>query len=318
MGVVTIHNRLRYDKEQLANYQIWVGSSSGQYDAPAQLCAEATAPASNGPFASDCDGMLGSHVTVLLPGSNRVLALSEVYVAVVPSPPPPMPLSPPALPPAPPPALPSPPSPPPVITSAELSSSCFNSPASFCIDGNTNTMCHTCLGSAQKTNPWLSVQLAATMLVNTVTIINLGGRNANRLGHHQIWIGSASGQYGPHTGGSAEPALLCADQTAPSDYYQAPLVASCGGMTGSYVTIVLVGSNRLLNVMEVIVDADMPSPLPPPAPPAPPPNAPDVTQALSIRRKVLQLTFTHLTASNLPRGSSLRSAILKVTPHSSP
>jgi hypothetical protein len=161
------------------------------------------------------------------------------------------------------------------------------------------------------TNPWLSVQLAATMSVNTVTIFNRAGNNAHRLGHHQIWIGSTSGQY-------AEPALLCADQTAPSDWYSPPLVASCGGMAGSYVTVVLVGSNRLLHLMEVIVDADMPSPLPPPAPPAPPPNAPDVTQALSIRRKVLQLTFTHLTASNLPRGSRLRSAILKVTPHSTP
>ena len=171
------------------------------------------------------------------------------------------------------------------------------------------------------TNPWLSVQLAATMSVNTVTIINMGGRNANRLGHHQIWIGSASGQYGPHTRGSAEPALLCADQTAPSDYYQAPLVASCGGMTGSYVTIVLVGSNRLLNFMEVIVDADMPSPLPPPAPPAPPPNAPpppvtnvgvlELTSATPV-----QLLFSELTSTNLPRGSVLGAVALHVTPRS--
>lgn len=72
---------------------------------------------------------------------------------------------------------------------------------------------------------------------------------------------------------------------------------------------------------EVIVDADMPSPLPPPAPPAPPPNAPpppvtnvgvlELTSATPV-----QLLFSELTSTNLPRGSVLGAVALHVTPRS--
>ena len=79
VDTVQIYNRneARY-MPLLSRHQIWVGTSFGQYGPPAQLCADWTAPPSMGPFDYDCNGMLGTHVTVLLPGADRELILDEV------------------------------------------------------------------------------------------------------------------------------------------------------------------------------------------------------------------------------------------------
>ena len=65
-----------------------MGTSRGHYGAPAALlCADWTAPSVFGPFAYDCGGMVGTHVTVLLPGPNRILNLNEVQIEADTAPP---------------------------------------------------------------------------------------------------------------------------------------------------------------------------------------------------------------------------------------
>ena len=146
--------------------------------------------------------------------------------------------------------------------------------------------------------------------VRAVTIWNRN-QNMERLGHYQIWVGSAMGHYRCEGGSCPQ---LCRDAMAPST--RGPFVSDCGGMVGTHVTVLLPGANRMLNLAELIVDAAPPSPTPPPAPPSPPPSSPDVSAALSLRGKAVKLTFRQLTPANLPHGSSLQSAILKVSPHS--
>ena len=101
---VEVWNRCgNYDQRvRLGWHQILVGGV---------LCANNTAPAECGPFYSQCGGMEGDNVTVLLP-RDGMLHLNEVYIHGVslappssPSPPfnPPLPPSPPVVPP---PALP--------------------------------------------------------------------------------------------------------------------------------------------------------------------------------------------------------------------
>ena len=77
---ITIYNRQTCCQERLGWHQIWVGTSSGQHAFPAKLCSDWSAPASSGPFHFDCGGLVGTHVTVLLPGSRRILNLEEVIV----------------------------------------------------------------------------------------------------------------------------------------------------------------------------------------------------------------------------------------------
>ena len=189
--------------------------------------------------------------------------------------------------------------------------------ATRCTDGNLNNYCHTKGGSGQ-TDAWLSVELLGDFVeglvvpkqVRAVTIWNRN-QDMERLGHYQIWVGSAMGQYRCEGGSCPQ---LCRDAMAPST--RGPFVSDCGGMVGTHVTVLLPGANRMLNLAELIVDAAPPSPTPPPAPPSPPPSSPDVSAALSLRGKAVKLTFRQLTPANLPHGSSLQSAILKVSPHS--
>ena len=238
--------------------------------------------------------------TVTTPGNSVVAARDLVNIyRINPAPP------------APPPSLPT--SPPWVMTAA-MSSKQFGQYETHdkAIDGDVGTYCQ----SDTESDPWLSIGVGDGSLIS-IGMITIYNRQDwppyfGRFGHHQIWIGHASGQH-------EAPAELCADATAPSDWDNGagPFFTDCGGMLGSYVTIVLPGSNRILHLAEVEIEATYSSPSPPPSPPSPPPSPPwDVAQAIALRSKVIQLNFTELTPTNLPRGSSLRSAVLKVTPHS--
>ena len=197
-----------------------------------------------------------------------------------------------------PPRPPSPPPGPPTIASAELVSVHQIGPASKCIDHDMSNMCHSAGGDDQ----WLSLELADGVApVGEVRLYNRVDCCQARLGHHQLWVGSYSGQIGA-------PAQLCADDTAPATI--GPFVHDCGGMTGSHVTLVLPGAGRYLHLAEVEID------LAPPAPPSLPPPPPLMSDVHGVGHNLVQLSFAWLTLANLPRGASLRSVVIKLTPHS--
>ena len=82
VGAIQIYNR-HVNQNRLDHHQIWVGTSATKFGEPALLCADVVAPPTTGPFEYDCGGMVGSHVTVLLPGSathRRCLSLNEVVI----------------------------------------------------------------------------------------------------------------------------------------------------------------------------------------------------------------------------------------------
>lgn len=93
VGAIQIYNR-HVNQNRLDHHQIWVGTSATKFGEPALLCADVVAPPTTGPFEYDCGGMVGSHVTVLLPGSathRRCLSLNEVVIDADVAPPPPPP-----------------------------------------------------------------------------------------------------------------------------------------------------------------------------------------------------------------------------------
>ena len=88
VDAIQIYNRFQ-NSNRLGWHQIWVGTSNAHHGAGAQLCADQIAPASVGPFDYHCDGMIGTHVTVLLPGASRCLSLNEIIIDAAPWVPPP-------------------------------------------------------------------------------------------------------------------------------------------------------------------------------------------------------------------------------------
>lgn len=84
---VTMYNRHNDYHERLSDHEVWVGSTPGQITWPATLCIRARAPAGNGPIAETCDTSTGPHVgkfvTLVLPGTDRILHLREFIVNVV-------------------------------------------------------------------------------------------------------------------------------------------------------------------------------------------------------------------------------------------
>ena len=61
---VEVYNRQNGYWNRLGSFEVWVGSSSGQWGARsgATLCVAATAPATAGPFVHACDTASGPHV----------------------------------------------------------------------------------------------------------------------------------------------------------------------------------------------------------------------------------------------------------------
>ena len=76
---VVVWNRNDCCFDLLSPLEVWVGNSNGAADG--ELCggAAVTLPATSGPFEISCEGLSGSVVTLLLPGT-RTLHLAEVYV----------------------------------------------------------------------------------------------------------------------------------------------------------------------------------------------------------------------------------------------
>ena len=98
--------------------------------------------------------------------------------------------------------------------------------------------------------------------VSLVAIYNRYDCCQDRLSPFQIWVGESPGDFNSAT------ARRCGvqNQIVPDEY--GPFAFNCHGITGWYVTIVLPGDNRQLNLAEVYIFAP-PSPPPPPMLPAP-------------------------------------------------
>ena len=98
---VRIFNRADCCQDRLSPFQIWVSMSSGDYNSSTSRCCtgwsgsfDLTVPASAGPFVIRCqwsatdlstdpwlDG--ASHVTLVLPGSGRILNIGEIEASGV-------------------------------------------------------------------------------------------------------------------------------------------------------------------------------------------------------------------------------------------
>jgi len=87
---VRIHNRVDCCWDRLTPLQLWIGGSSGDFNsATSAACGvdETTLSVtadSAGPFGFKCANQLGqpltgTHVTLVLPGSSRILNIGEIY-----------------------------------------------------------------------------------------------------------------------------------------------------------------------------------------------------------------------------------------------
>ena len=122
----------------------------------------------------------------------------------------------------------------------------------MCIDGDPLSFCH--IASAT-TNPLLSVRVgygSTTATVANVASVTIQGRPdccQADLGNYQVWVGNSPG----------DPTLTGATQCQPNDYLTVDSPATAGPFTvncalsGSYVTLLLPGTSRLLSVADIIV-----------------------------------------------------------------
>ena len=126
-------------------------------------------------------------------------------------------------------------------------------PAALCIDGQTSTFCH---AAVDDTNPWLSVQINGTGLVSYVVLHNRKDCCQDRLSPLQLWVGASVGDYNSATSASCgvdEVTLHAQPTNGPFSYRCAD--SSGQPLSGSYVTLVLPGANRTLNLAEIQVYA---------------------------------------------------------------
>ena len=153
--------------------------------------------------------------------------------------------------------------------------------ATNCIDNDETTrMCH----SLVQVNPWISIELPADAAgspaqVSQIVIYNRYDCCWNRLVPFQLWIGRSPGDYDSPT------SRACGVQNLTVPPTPGPFAFDCvtaGGshgapLQGNYVTLVLPGPARTINLAEIraFSPAFSPSPPPPsPPPPSPPPPLP--------------------------------------------
>ena len=146
---------------------------------------------------------------------------------------------------------------------------------SLCIDDELSTYCHT----NTQSSPWLSIRIpgntswAPASPVSHVQIYNRLDCCWDRLGHFQIWVGKSVGDYnsstseqcGFHYGGAGDQSgRPDAHWTVEAPATVGPFSFDCNQIVGWYVTIVLPGASRTLNLAEVRIFSTYESPSPPP------------------------------------------------------
>ena len=92
ISYVTIHNRVDCCQDRLSPFQLWVGTSSADYNtatstrcgfegaSAGEVSEDLTVPTGLGPFSFWCYGATGQYVTLVLPGSTRTLNIGEMSI----------------------------------------------------------------------------------------------------------------------------------------------------------------------------------------------------------------------------------------------
>ena len=112
----------------------------------------------------------------------------------------------------------------------------------------TNNFCHT----LQQSTPWISLKLQQQTSVAYVQLFNRIDCCSDRLSPFQLWVGQVEGDFDSST------SLACGIHNLTVPTGVGPHTLSCGGRLGQYVTIVLPGELRILNLAEIRVYASNP------------------------------------------------------------
>ncbi|KAL3892547.1 MAG: hypothetical protein SGPRY_015027, partial [Prymnesium sp.] len=258
---VVIYGRSDCCQQNLAHYQVWVTSAPGNpslLSTGAQRCepsAYLVAPATVGPFTVTC-GLIGSYVTLYLPGSSRFLMVDELiaqgYILLAPP-------APPTEPPAPTP----PPTPAPIgqLTVVNSSMSSIFSDIRFPGHDFSGTSAHdgvwgggqslwSFAHTTRENSPWLSLQMSSEAYISSVVIYGRSDCCQQNLAYYEVWVNAVPGN----------PTLLSsgAQRCQPTTFLLAPatvgpFTVTCG-LTGLYVTLYLPGSSRVLMIDEMIAN----------------------------------------------------------------
>jgi len=132
-------------------------------------------------------------------------------------------------------------------TGATLSTQYHNNfPASNAVDGNMQTL----IASKWQRNAWVSMHVAHGTTIDHVAVYNRIDNQyyASWLGQFEIWVGSSVGDT------TSASAIKCAGPIeAPwhGRNVRVPLVVSCLGAVGEYVTLLQVGNARYLTITQL-------------------------------------------------------------------
>jgi len=151
-----------------------------------------------------------------------------------------------------------------------------NYPASNCIDDDTTqTISGLCHSTGRVTDPYLEIELANEAAVDYVTIHNRDAACGSRLGAYEVWLGSTSNnrtQLCAAANACTDPSSSNCGTDACEDGLSSagPFTTRCAGSAaGRYLTVLLPGSGRTLNLIEVYAYSIPSPPQLPPSPPAP-------------------------------------------------
>lgn len=126
--------------------------------------------------------------------------------------------------------------------------------ANLCMDNNNDipSQQNFCHSKEKSTNAYVSIQLNATTMVDYVQIWNRNRRyagNWERINPFQIWIGDSYGDFNSAT------SQLCVSELIQFHDYEEdpkPMTVECNPpSTGAFITILLPGDNRTLNLAEI-------------------------------------------------------------------
>ncbi|XP_074480635.1 uncharacterized protein LOC141761203 [Sebastes fasciatus] len=225
INAVTITNT-NIQENRLNGAEIWIGNSVKTNDTKNIRCAVISHIPAGRTFYFPCSGAEGRYVTVLLPGSKKILSVCEVEVF--------------------------PTSPNVALKGIATQSSTRYSfvAASRAIDGRQNSFYHdgSCTHSATEANPWWRVDLRRTHIVSSVKVTNRGDCCAERLNGAEIRIGNSLENNGNDNSRCATISNIRAGKT--NTYH-----CDGGSMEGRFVNVIIPGKDKILTLCEVEVYA---------------------------------------------------------------
>ncbi|XP_030609374.1 pentraxin fusion protein-like [Archocentrus centrarchus] len=227
IGAVMITNRAELENG-LDGAEIWIQNSTKINDTESLRCAVIAHIPGGQTFYFPCRPLQGRYITVLLPGSGKVLSLCEVEVYYG------YPLPNVAL-----------------KGEATQSSTLSFASASKAIDGRRNSFYSNgfCSHTAEdETNPWWRVDLQQSFRITAVKITNRGDCCAERLDGAEIRIGNSLENNGNNNPRCASISRI---KTGKTSTYQ----CDGGSMEGRFVNVFLPGQKKTLTLCEVEVYA---------------------------------------------------------------